>query len=233
MEKLRQRYRAEKQRLSLGTVMSSWPYFDLMDLMERGPFPISSRPLLGYGHEQIDCDDEGLEELEVEEEGCDYGYGKLRSLDHIMRRPTIKLGAGGKWVNGFSSGFHGGHGGKGVTEDSGLYGWEPMAKRVKREVEEEEENREDCEVKLEMVEVKRIREKEMVLRLAAEIKGFAKRLVGMERMKMEIMKETENSRIQMENKRLDMIVKYRHKTLDSIAKAFESTNPLSMVEHDI
>ncbi|KAB1199478.1 hypothetical protein CJ030_MR0G022771 [Morella rubra] len=44
MEKLRQRYRSEKQRGSPPS--SSWPYFHLMDSLDRGPLPpISARPI--------------------------------------------------------------------------------------------------------------------------------------------------------------------------------------------
>ncbi|XP_031745092.1 uncharacterized protein LOC101222941 [Cucumis sativus] len=46
MEKLRQRLRSEKHRLSTGTQSSSrWLYFDLMNNLLRGPLPISARPM--------------------------------------------------------------------------------------------------------------------------------------------------------------------------------------------
>ncbi|CBI37339.3 unnamed protein product, partial [Vitis vinifera] len=46
IEKLRKRYRAEKQRIVIGAAASSsWPYFHLMDSLERGPLPISAQPM--------------------------------------------------------------------------------------------------------------------------------------------------------------------------------------------
>lgn len=61
---------------------------------------------------------------------------------------------------------------------------------------------------------------DMVVELATEIKAFAKRLIGVENMRMEIMKETERCRLEMENKRIDMIVQSQRKIVDSIDRAF-------------
>ncbi|XP_024164417.1 uncharacterized protein LOC112171466 [Rosa chinensis] len=61
---------------------------------------------------------------------------------------------------------------------------------------------------------------EMVVELATEIRGFAKRLIGVENMRMEIMRETERCRLEMENKRIDMILQSQRKIVDSIDRAF-------------
>ncbi|XP_040999508.1 uncharacterized protein LOC121245538 [Juglans microcarpa x Juglans regia] len=93
MEKLRQRLRSEKQRLPTPSSSSSWPYFHLMDSLDRGPLPpISALPisLVPPPHDESDYDDDN----DVKEEGGfdeeDYDcHGRSRSIDYILRRPTI------------------------------------------------------------------------------------------------------------------------------------------------
>ncbi|GAU17366.1 hypothetical protein TSUD_232420 [Trifolium subterraneum] len=61
MEKLRQRHRSEKHRLtatSSAVSSRSWQYFRLMDDLERGPLPISARPVL-HGFPISDEDSDG------------------------------------------------------------------------------------------------------------------------------------------------------------------------------
>ncbi|WCJ38067.1 Homeodomain-like superfamily protein [Euphorbia peplus] len=168
MEKLRKRFREEKRRMSF-TGSCFWQFYDLMESLERGPMPISTRPMA----EEIDQDAEGedeFEEEEVEEEEEQDEYecrNKSRSINHILRKPTV--------VNRFAdSGF-----GEGAVE-----------KRKREETAEEEE---------------------MEVRIAGEIKAFTERIVGMERKKMEVMKETEKWRMEMENKRIEMILDSQRK----------------------
>ncbi|PON60810.1 Myb-like domain containing protein [Trema orientale] len=226
MEKLRQRYRAEKQRLlGLDGVSSSsaWPYFDLMDRLERGPLPISARPMIApppyrydpdQDHENDDDDDDNDDDDdddddEDEDEDGEY-FTKSRSIDYILRRPTMvnRFAGVGKLSNGFS----------GVWAES-----EPVAKRRRVSVEEEEEEEEDEDENDGILGRRRGREKEReaVLELAKEIRAFSERIVGMESMKMEIIKDTERCRREMETKRIDMILRSQNKIVDSITKAFE------------
>ena len=95
MEKLRQRYRSEKQRLAgSGGGVCAWQYFDLMDQLDRGPMPISSAqplvslvpPPLNYGGEDEDDD---KEDEQVDREN----YMKSRSMNYILNpRPKAKYG---------------------------------------------------------------------------------------------------------------------------------------------
>lgn len=59
--------------------------------------------------------------------------------------------------------------------------------------------------------------------LTAELRNFAERIVGLENMKMEMMKETERFRLEMENKRIRMILESQWRIVDSIGKAFGSS----------
>lgn len=56
--------------------------------------------------------------------------------------------------------------------------------------------------------------------VAAEIRGFTERFMGMERKKIEMMQATERYRMEMEKKRLEMIVEAQRKMVDTIGRAF-------------
>lgn len=201
MEKLRQRFRAENHRLGL----SPWPYFDLMDRLERGPLPISARPMIALPYQHLHGPDPEVEN-DDDDDDDDETPTKSRSMDYILRRPPMgnRFGGDGKLGNGVSR----------VWDDDD----EPVAKRPRprpREVVEEE----DCEdVKVEFLE--RRREREVVLELAAQIRAFSESFVGMENMKMEIIRDTERCRREMESKRIDMILRSQNKIVDSITRAF-------------
>ncbi|KAK8674383.1 hypothetical protein V6N13_112675 [Hibiscus sabdariffa] len=200
MEKLRRRYRSECQGLGSG---SPWPYYDAMEALEHGPLLISARPLTsivstrekrfypGDGRaagnnyhkdeEEEEEEEDGDDEEEEEEE--DYRFSKSRSINHILRRPSV--------VNRFSGLLSGGKkrvrpdgGGDG---DAGVVGMEEEDKRMG---------------------------------LAVEIRRFAERFERMERKKMEMMHETERFRMEMENKRIEMILDSHKKIADIISASF-------------
>lgn len=58
------------------------------------------------------------------------------------------------------------------------------------------------------------------MELAAEIRGFTERFIGMESKKIEMMRETERYRMEMEKKRMEMILEAQRKIVDSIGRAF-------------
>ncbi|KAK1315274.1 hypothetical protein QJS10_CPA06g01993 [Acorus calamus] len=72
LEKLRKRYRTEKQL----TVPSPWPYFHRMDLLARGPLPISAAHPMIDGPDDPDSDDDDDEDEDV---------SNTRSVDYILR----------------------------------------------------------------------------------------------------------------------------------------------------
>ncbi len=61
-----------------------------------------------------------------------------------------------------------------------------------------------------------------VSELAAEIRAFAENFIGMENRKMKMMKDTEKFRMEMENKRMDLILQSQKRILDSIQRTFAS-----------
>ncbi|KAK7382678.1 hypothetical protein VNO80_01650 [Phaseolus coccineus] len=69
-----------------------------------------------------------------------------------------------------------------------------------------------------------------VLALPAEIRAFAERFIGMESLKMEMMKETERCRLEMEKKRIQMILDSQRRIVDSIGRAFGSNKRIKITQ---
>ncbi|KGN44604.1 hypothetical protein Csa_016203 [Cucumis sativus] len=212
MEKLRQRLRSEKHRLSTGTQSSSrWLYFDLMNNLLRGPLPISARPMssIPFDNDQDDHiaekSDNYNSDYEEEERN---NRSKSKSISNILRRPIVAR----------------------RTRNSSEEEEEEEEEEDNEDEGEEEDNEDEGEEEERDIRVSRFREeyataeeeegKEMCSKLAAEIRLFADRLVGMENWKMDMMKEAEMNRIAMENKRMEMILESEKKIVNSIAKAF-------------
>jgi hypothetical protein len=144
-----------------------------MDDLERGPLPISARPVLHNFPISDDDDSDG--------ERRKKHSVRSRSMNNILNQ-------------------------------------KPVLTRQRVEIDdgdEEEDEEDDDEEEEEGVM--------MVKGLTAELRGFAERIVGLENRKMEMMKETERFRLEMENKRLRMILESQWKIVDSIGKAFGSS----------
>uniref|UniRef100_A0A9I9DMX1 Myb/SANT-like DNA-binding domain-containing protein n=1 Tax=Cucumis melo TaxID=3656 RepID=A0A9I9DMX1_CUCME len=206
MEKLRQRLRSEKHRLSTGTQSSShWLYFDLMNNLLRGPLPISARPMssIPFDNHQDDHITEKSDNYNSDyEEEERNNRSKSKSISNILRRSIVARRTRNSSEN----------------------------EEEEEEEEEEEDNEDEGEEEERDIRVSRFPEeyagaeeeegKEMCSKLAAEIRLFADRLVGMENWKMDMMKEAEMNRIAIENKRMEMILESEKKIVNSIAKAF-------------
>ncbi|KAJ7961531.1 Trihelix transcription factor [Quillaja saponaria] len=203
MEKLRQRYRAENHRLSTSVSACGWQYFDLMDQLERGPLPISARPLMQLVPPSIYEDEEEDDDNEDEEDYRE-NNSKSRSINHILKqRPTIM----DRFVGNSA----------GVSR----FFQDRVPKRlwIADDVEEEDEEEEEEE---------EAEERGLFSEVAAEIKGFAQRYIGLQNLKMEMMKETERCRLEMENKRMEMILESQHRIVDSIGRAFRSPKKMKI-----
>lgn len=169
--------------------------------------PISSRPMA-----VMPCQPEEEEEEEEQrhdrhgvdvdgEDDDEENSSKVRSIDYILRRPTI--------VNRFSGG------------QASFWQDTAAAKRSRDAVDG------GGGYNGYVVEPPQMGG-EMAVELADEIRAFAKRFIGVENTRMEIMKETERRRLEMEKRRIDMILQSQQKIVDSIDKAFgSSTNKLS------
>ncbi|KAM7262867.1 hypothetical protein ACFE04_000550 [Oxalis oulophora] len=194
MEKLRRRYRSEKQ-----AGPTAWPYFFQMDCLETGKSviiaatPISQmRPDVADDEDEDENDDD--DDVDDEEDGC----SKLRSINYILRKPT--------YVNRFSSGVGLKRERSDYVEEVGVgvgagVGVEPMRY-------EEGRTREEEGMGTEM--------------LAAEVRRFSERMVKIEKQKMEMIKETERWRMEMEDRKVRMILDSQSKVVDIICNIFRN-----------
>ena len=183
-----------------------------MNNLLRGPLPISARPMSSI---PFDNDEDQTAEKsdnynsDYEEE--EKNRSKSKSISNILRRPIAFNGSSSRRRNRNSS------------EEDEDDDEEEADIRVSRFPEE------DLAGEAAVAE----EGKEMCSKLAAEIRLFADRLVGMESLKMEMMKEAEMNRIAMENRRIEMIFESEKKIVNSIAKAFGSPPPKRLkIGHD-
>ncbi|KAF8380614.1 hypothetical protein HHK36_028102 [Tetracentron sinense] len=193
IEKLRKRYRNEKQRsLSAPNRSSSpWVYFKKMDSMEKGP---SSAPIDSDPAENFDEDDEEDEKI-------------INS--HSFYRPMINGRSGGgpipvpATVTGFRSKKS-----RGVDENpkpnvnsrflNGCSSWGSVLGR--RGGDEGGK-----------------REMDPVAEMVSSIKLLGEGFVKMEQMKMETAREIERMRMDMEMKRTEMILESQQRIVDAFA----------------
>ncbi|PSR86357.1 Trihelix transcription factor [Actinidia chinensis var. chinensis] len=212
IEKLRKRYRAEKQRPN----PHAWDFFSLMHRLDHGPLPISAQPMALIRYPKTNPKHGGSGSGDDDNDNSDK-RSRSKSSTRILRghvsknkAPTNQKLGGGDW-------------------GLGLLGKRSARTRPERferyksesEVEEEEEEEEEEDVVVGggggggggMG---------VVAELAAEIKAFAERFVRMENKKLEMMRETERYRMEMENKRMEMILESQRKIVDTIGRAFGS-----------
>ncbi|KAK2990068.1 hypothetical protein RJ640_025431 [Escallonia rubra] len=194
IEKLRKRYRADR----LKPHPNSWPYFEPMDRLERGPLPISARPM------SIAKPNPNEEESESGDDVIDHGdlsrRNKSKSINHIVR-------GGGSNVSERVLR---------VSRNNPAIGW----KQKREELSESSDDDDDSDD--EEGEEEEEEEGGVGMGLAAEIKAFAESFVRVEKKKIEMMRDTERFRAEMENKRMEMILESHRKIVDTIHRAFGS-----------
>ncbi|XP_057965840.1 trihelix transcription factor ENAP2 [Malania oleifera] len=206
IEKLRKRYRTEKQR----TGLSPWQFFDLMDRMEHGPLPISARPMAVA---EFPNSEEENENYYNNDDFLENYINKSRSINYIVRAPSgVESNVGDR------------------KKLSSLRN--PMFRRRRKVFEDAEDEEDEDEEEEEAVVEERDGEgaRGVISELTMEIKGFAERFIRMENKKMEMMRETERYRMEMDSKRMDMILDSQRKILDTISRTIGSHKKLKMAE---
>lgn len=217
--------------------------------MERGPLPISAaRPVAAVKYQKNANSVGGggnYDESDSEEGGGHYGglevkKNKLKSINNIVRGGEIGLSgssSSNRNVNrmGMNRNFGGG-GGESVRVLRGLR--TPMNQKRKgyfqNDESDEEEEEEDEKDEEEGLEEEEEEEKEVVVgrELASEVRGFAERFMRMENKKIEMMRETERYRMEMEKKRMDMILQAQRKVVDTIGRAFAADKKVKMAQEN-
>ncbi|KAL8058033.1 hypothetical protein ABFX02_04G222300 [Erythranthe guttata] len=242
IEKLRKRYRSELQK----PYSYSWQYFDLMDQMERGPIPVNARPIsavksfhgnangtaaLGYDSLYSNTAEyyNGGESGNESEEKWNMGYNnsnnsvelatrnKSKSINNIVRGEVKSWARTAKRMpieRGFSRSSNR------VTKVSR----NPMNGKRKQRCYDG-----DDDVEEEHVPVEDEREESGggggggAMELAAEIRCFTEKFVGMENKKIEMMSETQRYKAEIEKKRMEMILDAERKIIDTIDRVFRAS----------
>ncbi|KAM1048724.1 hypothetical protein ACFX13_028471 [Malus domestica] len=238
MEKLRKRYRTEIQRarsMPLSRFTSSWVHFKRMDAMEKGPAAGKRENSESPGEEEDNEENEEEEDPDQElYEELRYG-SNMKSMSKLYRNGAgVGGGSGGSGGGGGpGSGFRiriptgvsiaqpgtkvypkmdqkfgmnsnpgsnpgSGYGSAKVMRESGNSGRPGLGKR-------ERDGRE--------------RERDPVAEMVSAIKLLGDGFVRMEQMKMEMAREIETMRMDMEMKRTEMILESQQRIVEAFAKA--------------
>ncbi|CAL5198795.1 unnamed protein product [Lathyrus oleraceus] len=216
MEKLRKRYRTEIQRarsLPLSRFNSAWVHFKLMDSMEKGPSPVKSE------NNDSDSPDDDEEEDQDQDLYMDIknGHGSnTRSINKLYR-------------NGFGGGSGGG-GGVGVG--GGFRIRFPPAQPESRFPSDQKYNPNlhhnyGTPPPPPAAATKGMgnkRERDPLGEVVSAIKVLGDGFVRMEQMKMEMARDIEAMRMDMEMKRTEMILESQRRIVEAFAKAVSDDN---------
>ncbi|XP_043717343.1 protein FIP2 [Telopea speciosissima] len=235
VEKLRKRYRAEKQKAlsNPGRFSSSWVYFRKMDAMEKGP---SSATAHSNGTDEDDDDNDNGNEDDDENEVEDDEEDPLpptntRSLHRLLNNGVSSSGGRGGGVRGFRlripslptsalppvTGFRSKGFDRVVDGNSNanrnhnpryLNGCSPSTSSFGR--------RTDGGRGLGGGGVKR--DFNPVSEMVTSIKLLGEGFVKMEQMKIEVAREIERMRMEMEMKRTEMILESQQRIVEAFAK---------------
>ncbi|KAE9603435.1 hypothetical protein Lal_00008283 [Lupinus albus] len=225
MEKLRKRYRAEIQRarnLPVKKFNSSWLHFKLMDSMEKGPSP--PKPDNNNNNDNadfVDVDDE----IDAEDEE-DQDFIHANSL-YKLRRNGIGSSGGGD--GGIGGGGGGGsrrvEGGFRIRIPSGVSVAKPDSRFYGR-FNDEKRNPNSSYGGKSVKEGSALgkRERDPVEEMVNAIKVLGDGFVRTEQLKMEMAREIESMRMDMEMKRTEMILESQHRIVEAFANAVSEKN---------
>ncbi|CAI9107430.1 OLC1v1006780C1 [Oldenlandia corymbosa var. corymbosa] len=172
---------------------NSWQYYELMDHMERGPMPITatrSAPPVKYQNQKNAGASGFLNNYR--ENNSDEGGANYGGFEAKKNKS--------KSINNIVRGSGVDMGNRNLNK-IGMSRNFGFGEELEAEVEEKGKG-------------------VLVKALAAEVRGFAERFLKMENDKIELMRKTEKTRMEMEKNRMDMILEAQRKVVDTIGKAF-------------
>lgn len=229
MEKLRKRYRTEIQRaqsMPVSRFTSSWVHFKRMDNMEKGP---SAKPENSDSfaddddHDNDDEDDDPNKDLYQE---LKYG-SNTRSVNKLYRNGVggNSSGGGGSGGGGFRIKIPTGvsiaqPGTKVYAKLDPKFGMNPNSNSSSVPSYGGTKVMRECNSARPVLgKREREREKDPMSEMVAAIKVLGDGFVRMEQMKMEMAKDIETMRMDMEMKRTEMILESQQRIVEAFAKA--------------
>ncbi|XP_004307247.1 PREDICTED: trihelix transcription factor ASIL2 [Fragaria vesca subsp. vesca] len=232
MEKLRKRYRTEIQRarsMPLARFTSSWVHFKRMDAMEKGPAAMKNE------NSDSPVDDGEDEENDEEEDQDQELYEELRYGSNMKSMSKMYRNGVGIGGSGGGSSVGGGNGGFRIRIPTGVSIAQPGNKvypkmdqkfgmnshpgtsyataKVMRECNNNVGGRGGGGLG------KRERERDPVAEMVSAIKVLGDGFVRTEQTKIEMAREIETMRMEMEMKRTEMILESQQRIVDAFAKA--------------
>ncbi|KAL3649309.1 hypothetical protein CASFOL_005712 [Castilleja foliolosa] len=242
MEKLRKRYRSDMQKPH----PNSWPYFELMDQLERGPMSLIARPITVVKSSSPNYASKNYSNDVNNSYGSFYpgstGYFNKNNSNNNLGDGDGSDESDEEWNKGFETAkknkFKSSRSSynhiRCSDRKSGFRSAKTMNGKRKMYYDgddsDDDEDADDLADKgmtgldEEMDEVSGEKE------LAAEIRGFAERFMRMEKKKIEMMRETERCWMEMEKKRMDMILDNHRKIINSIGSAFGARKKTKMAD---
>ncbi|GFQ02711.1 trihelix transcription factor asil2 [Phtheirospermum japonicum] len=226
MEKLRKRYRSDMQKPH----PNSWQYFELMDQLERGPMPLTARPMAivkssspNYANKSYNND-----------VNDSYGSFYPGSADYFKNNSNNNLGDGDgsdesdeEWNKGLETSKKNKSKGNNnnnnnIRRSDGKSSFRAAKtmngkRKMYYDGDDSDEDEDD------LVE-------EDNTGLDEEMEEGSERFMRMENKKIEMMRETERYWMEMEKKRMDMILENHRKIISSIGSAFGARKKANMAD---
>ncbi|KAJ7950741.1 Trihelix transcription factor [Quillaja saponaria] len=222
MEKLRKRYRTEIQRarsLPVSRFNSSWVHFKRMDSMEKGPFANENN------YDSTDDNDQDNDpDQDLYSEFKNNGESNTRSLNKLYRNG----------IGGSGSGSSGGAGGFRIRIPTGVSITQPGSKCYGKIYDQKFNPNSNPNPSSNfgtkfgarlfnerggLGKREREEERDPMGEMVSAIKVLGDGFVRMEQMKMEMAREIETMRMEMEMKRTEMILDSQQRIVEVFAKA--------------
>ncbi|KAL8026836.1 hypothetical protein ABFX02_14G055500 [Erythranthe guttata] len=235
IEKLRKRYRSELQKPN----PNSWPYFELMDHMRRGPMPLSACPISAFKSNSYNNSNNV---------NHSYGGSYSGSVDYCFNNNNNQSDVGGsddsdeEWnaaaakknkSKSINNIVH--RDGKRVAVEQDFNGESNRVVRGLRNVTNGKRKQYcddvDDDVDEELQVEEQVEEGDGGMKLAEGIRGVAEKFMEMENRKIEMMRKTGIHWMEMEKKRIAMILEGQKKILNLIGSAF-GANKKSKMAHE-
>ncbi|EXB38375.1 hypothetical protein L484_008033 [Morus notabilis] len=216
MEKLRKRYRTELQRarsMPVSRFNSSWVHFKRMDAMEKGPSSVKPE----NSDSPVDDDDHDNDNYGDDDEDPD------QRLYEELRFGSNSKNMGNLYRNGGGGGFR-------IRIPTGVSIAQPGTKFIPKFDQKGNSGSnsgvnfgtkvvKECSSGRASGLGKRERERDPVGEMVSAIKALGEGFVRMEQMKMEMAREIETIRMEMEMKRTEMILDSQQRIVEAFAKA--------------
>ncbi|KAJ3680620.1 hypothetical protein LUZ60_016898 [Juncus effusus] len=223
IEKLRKRFRSERQRVFANNRVSNWPYYPLLDAMEisgpnPNPIPVQAKAVRTPPSSTSSDEEDELDRRNTRSihglmsnggpAGLKFSIPKASrsKVPNPSFQPQFNPNPNAsKFVKGYDHMMAAAAAARSPLEEMMQMKMEKK-RRLEREVEEEEEEEGE--------------EDEGFGDVAMAIRAFGEGFLRVEKMKMEMARKVEKNRMEMELKRTEMMLDMQRRLVDAVVKGF-------------